>query len=130
MSDTFRVVVAAGSLRSADEAATTFPHAWTEAGVTVETAFNGACLLHLSVAACVLNDTYREARGLDIGLAGVRVTAEGRFDGDWASQGVEYAVELDTAATDHEQAALLARVDEVAEVPRALRAGAPVTRVR
>ena len=43
-------------------------------------AANGAQLLHLSVALCVLNDTYREASRLGIEIDGVAVEADGGFD--------------------------------------------------
>lgn len=129
MTERYEVVVAAGGLRSDDQAATTFPHRWTEQGVTVETAFTGAHLLHLAVAACVLNDTYREATAQGVALRGVRVTAGGVFDEDWHSRGVDYVVELDTPSPADTQEALLAAVDAVAEVPRALRAGSTVRRV-
>jgi uncharacterized OsmC-like protein len=129
MTERYQVVVAAGVLRSPDSGATTFPHRWTDRGVTVETAFTGAHLLHLSVAACVLNDTYREAAARGVSLRGVRVTAGGGFDEDWRSRGVDYVVELDTEAPVGAQDALLDAVDAVAEVPKALRAGSPVRRV-
>lgn len=125
----YQVVAAAGSLRSSDGAAVHFSHHWTAEGVTVESAFTGAHLLHLAAAGCVLNDLYREAGPLGIGLAGVRVTARGGFDGDtWGSTGIEYAVELDCAAPAEQQARLLAVVDQVAEIPRAIRLGGPVRR--
>ena len=125
----FRVVVGAGTLRSSDPAAVRFPHRWTPGGVTVLGEFTGAHLLHLAAAGCVLNDLYREAPGLGIGLAGVRVTARGGFDpATWSSVGIEYAVELDGDGSPDEVAALLDVVDRVAEIPRAIRAGAPVRR--
>jgi hypothetical protein len=61
-------------------------HAWTDEGVTAAPVTNGGQALHLAVALCILNDTYREATGMGI------------------------------------------EVDEVAEIPRAIRAGAAVTR--
>ncbi|MBO3096405.1 OsmC family protein [Cellulomonas dongxiuzhuiae] len=129
MSETYPVVVGAGSLRSSEPGATTVPHRWTSQGVTVEAPFTGAHLLHTAVAGCVLNDLYREADRLGVVLQGVRVAARGGFDGAWESTGITYAVDLDTtsAATDVER--LLAVVDDVAEIPRAVRAGAAVTRV-
>ncbi|WP_218129997.1 OsmC family protein [Pseudonocardia oroxyli] len=90
--------------------------------------FTGAHLLHLAAAGCVLNDLYREAGPLGITLDGVRVTARGGFDEGWASTGIVYSVELDTAASAQEQQALVERVDEVAEIPRALRVGTRVER--
>ncbi|MGW2832706.1 OsmC family protein [Streptomyces sp. NPDC001286] len=130
MADGFGVVVSAGSLRSDDEHAVRFPHRWTPEGVTVEADFTGAHLLHLAAAGCVLNDLYREAAGLGITLDGVRVTASGGFDsGNWTSTGVGYSVTLDSAASAADLDRLLDVVDEVAEIPRALRAGVAVRRV-
>jgi hypothetical protein len=57
------------------------------------------------------------------------VTAAGGFDpGSWASTGITYSVDLASAAPPADLTHLLAVVDEVAEVPRALRAGTSVTR--
>lgn len=128
MAELYEVVAGAGSLRSAAPTAWRVPHRWTAEGVTVEAPFTGAHLLHTAVAGCVLNDLYREAEGLGVDLAGVRVTARGGFDDAWASTGVAYAVELDTAAPADLTERLVARVDEVAEIPRALRAGLRVER--
>jgi uncharacterized OsmC-like protein len=125
----FDVVVSAGTLRSAEPGAVRMPHRWTEDGVTVETAFTGAHLLHLAVAGCVLNDVYREAEGLRLEIHGVRVTATGAFDpGSWRSTGITYAVDVDSLAPDEQIETLLAAVDAVAEIPRAIRAGGPVQR--
>ncbi|GIH16693.1 OsmC family protein [Rugosimonospora africana] len=125
----FTVVVGAGTLRSGDDGAIRFPHRWTAEGVTVEAAFTGAHLLHLSAAGCVLNDLYREASDDDIQLDGVRVTASGGFDEQtWASTGITYHVELDSAASADELTRLLQHVDQVAEIPRAIRAGTTVDR--
>lgn len=130
MSETYDAVVAAGSYRSAAPEAVPFAHRWTDEGVTVEAAFTGAHMLHVAVAGCVLNDLYREARGLGIELDGVRVTASGEYDADWAIDAIAYRVELDTTATPAAVEELLAAVDSVAEVPRAVRRGGPVMRAR
>jgi hypothetical protein len=123
----FDVAVGAGSYRSAD--GVPMPHRWTAEGVTVEAEFTGAHLLHLAAAGCVLNDVYREAAGLGLRLDGVRVTASGGFDTvRWTSTGISYTVELDSPASAADLAQLLAVVDEVAEIPRAIRAGARVER--
>jgi hypothetical protein len=45
--------------------------------VTVEADFTGAHLLHLAAAGCVLNDVYREAAALGIGVDEARVVAAG-----------------------------------------------------
>ena len=125
----FPVVVGAGSFRSADGHEVRFPHRWTPEGVTVEADFTGAHLLHLAAAGCVLNDVYREANDRGIRVDGVRVTASGGFDTDtWSSTGITYRVDVDSTASTQELAQLLDRVDQVAEIPRAIRAGAPVRR--
>lgn len=116
----------AGSLRA--EGGVMLDHAWTDHGVVAEPATTGAQVLHLSVALCVLNDTYREAQRLGIELLGVSVDVDGGFDDEWRSTGIEYSVELDTDASAEELARLRTVVDGVAEIPRALRAGTTVTR--
>lgn len=127
--DQFGVVVGAGSFRSDDGRAVRFPHRWTSEGVTVEADFTGAHLLHLAAAGCVLNDVYREAGELGIRVDGVRVSAAGGFDTQtWASSGIAYRVELRSPAAAEDLARLLDRVDDVAEIPRAIRAGATVQR--
>lgn len=116
----------AGTLRAVE--GVVLHHTWTDEGVVAGPASNGAQLLHLSVALCVLNDTYREAENLGIEIAGVIVEADGGFDDDWRSTGIAYAVTLDSPATAGDLARLSALVDEVAEIPRAIRAGAAVER--
>ncbi len=126
----FEVVAGAGSMMSADGAAVRFPHRWTPGGVTVEADFTGGHLLHLAAAGCVLNDVYREAAALGIGLHGVRVTAAGGFDAaTWQSTGIDYSVEVSSDAPAGQLAQLLQVVDEVAEIPQAIRAGASVRRI-
>lgn len=116
----------AGTLRAAE--GVVLHHTWTDEGVVASPAANGAQLLHLSVALCVLNDTYREAEKLGIEIAGVAVEADGGFGDDWHSTGIAYAVTLDSPATAEDLARLGELVDEVAEIPRAVRAGAGVER--
>jgi hypothetical protein len=120
------VRAAAGSLR--DGEGVVIHHAWTDEGVVVAPVTTGAQVLHLSVALCVLNDSYREAQRLGIELRGVAVEADGGFDDEWRSTGIEYAVIIDSPASAEEVAGLMAAVDEVAEIPRAVRASATVTR--
>jgi len=122
----FGVRASAGTLREGE--GVVLPHAWTEDGVVAAPAANGAQVLHLAVALCVLNDTYREAQRLGVPLAGVAVSADGAFDDTWASTGIGYAVEIDSPAEAERIGELLDVVDAVAEIPRALRAGADVRR--
>ncbi|MFF5296025.1 OsmC family protein [Paractinoplanes globisporus] len=125
----FEVIVGAGSFRSDSPGAVRFPHRWTPEGVTVQADFTGAHLLHLAAAGCVLNDVYREAATLNIRVDGVQVTAAGDFDtSTWTSTGIAYHVELNSPASPDDLARLLTEVDTVAEIPRAIRAGAPVHR--
>jgi hypothetical protein len=105
------------------------PHVWTDGGVLVQAAPNGAGVLHVAVALCVLNDLFRESEALGVEVRGVRVAARGEFDTEtWVSTGITYAVEVDSTAADDAVAKLVARVDEVAEIPRVLRAGTTVER--
>ena len=126
----FEVVVSAGSLRPAPgEGVVMMPHRWTDEGVAVQADFTGAHLYHLAAAGCVLNDLYREAAPLGIELDGVRVRAYGAFDtAMWASTGFEYDVEVATGADPDAVERLLRVVDEVAEIPKALRSGTTVAR--
>lgn len=123
----FGVRVSSGTLRTGD--GVVLPHAWTEDGVLAGPATNGAQVLHLAVALCVLNDTYREAQRLEVPVHGIAVTADGGFDEVWTSTGISYDIALDTTAPSETVQLLLEVVDEVAEIPRALRAGADVRRV-
>ncbi len=129
MDDDFAVRLTAGSLRH-DEPAFVMPHAWTDGGIAVEGDGTGAHLLHAAVAACVLNDLFREARTDGLVVDGVAVVARGRFDDQWSSTGMTYHVEVDSTEDEALLTTLLARVDDVAEIPRALRRGAPVERDR
>ena len=61
---------------------------------------NCAHVLHLSVALCVLNDTHREAERLGVQVDGVSVEADGNFDEEWCSTGIEYSVTIDARTAD------------------------------
>jgi hypothetical protein len=122
----FGVRATAGTLRAQE--GVVLEHSWTDEGVVAGPTANGAQVLHLSVALCIVNDTYREAARLGIEIDGVAVEADGGFDGEWRSTGIDYSVTLDTRASTQDLERLRAVVDEVAEIPRAIRAGASVTR--
>ena len=130
MADDYPAVLTAGSLRDDPATGWLVPHQWTDTGVVIQTMPNGAGVLHVAVALCVLNDTFREAIERDLEVVGVRVSARGEFDVQtWESTGIAYEVEVDSPAPAADVAALLEQVDESAEVPRALRAGMTVERV-
>ena len=127
----FDVVVSAGSLRPAVNGGVVMPHRWTAEGVVIEADFTGAHLYHLAAAGCALNDLYREAERLGIRIDGARVRATGGFDvRTWSSTGIDYEVEVASEASDEEIERLVGVVDEVAEIPKALRSGTTVARRR
>jgi hypothetical protein len=77
----------------------------------------------------VLNDTYREAAALNIEIVGVRVSASGGFDTrTWQSTGIQYVLEIDSPASSRDVEQLRLRVEQVAEIPKALRLGCQVVR--
>jgi hypothetical protein len=60
----------------------------------------------------------------------VGVTVAGGFDtATWQSTGSDYSVEVSSDASADQPAHLLEVVDQVAEIPQAIRAGANVRRV-
>lgn len=65
-----------------------------------------------------------------VGAGSLRSTA-GRavqFPHRWTPEGITYSVQVDTPASAEDLAGFLDVVDAVAEIPRAIRAGAPVRR--
>ncbi len=127
--DDFPVHLSSGSLRADPAQGWVIPHVWTDEGVVVQTQPNGAGVLHVAVALCVLNDLYRESDALGVPVDGVQVGARGQFDTEtWVSTGIDYVVDVASTASADQVAALVARVDEVAEIPRVLRAGMTVER--
>jgi uncharacterized OsmC-like protein len=125
----YEVVVSAGDLRPVSGGGVVMPHRWTTEGVVVQADFTGAHLYHLAAAGCVLNDLYREAERLEIRIDGARVRATGGFDPTtWSSTGIEYKVDVVSEANDELIECLLDVVDDVAEIPRALRCGTTVAR--
>jgi uncharacterized OsmC-like protein len=130
MDNRCEVTVGAGTMMSPSSTAVRFPHQWPDDGVTIEADFTGGHVLNLAVAGCVLNDVYREAAALGIEVKGVRVAAAGGFDtATWQSTGIDYSVEVSSDAPADRLTHLLAVVDQVAEIPQAIRAGAPVQRI-
>jgi uncharacterized OsmC-like protein len=92
--------------------------------------FNGGQLFYLSIAACWSNDLYREAATMGIALDGIEVTV----DGDFAARGsgstpitVDLVVRSPAPADRIRE--LIAEVERVAEIPRAIREG-PLIEVR
>ncbi len=122
--------MSAGSLRPA-AGGVVMPHRWSSEGVVVEADFTGAHLYLLAAAGCVLNDVYREADRLELTIDGARVRAAGGFDPDtWTSTGIDYVVDVASDSSDEEIERLVSVVDDVAEIPKALRSGTTVARRR
>jgi uncharacterized OsmC-like protein len=89
--------------------------------------FNGGQLLYLSVAACWSNDLYREAGTMGIDLDGVEITVDGDFPGRGSgSTPISVDVVVHTAAPEAKVRELIAEVERVAEIPRAIRHATPI----
>lgn len=128
---TFVATASSGTFRPLEHHGVEFGHRWTPDGVVVESEFTGAHLMHLSVAGCILNDVHREAERLGVPVDGVRVTAWGDFDREtWQSSGIAYDVDVKSSAPAGDIDSLLQVVDEVAEIPKALRSIATVESTR
>jgi organic hydroperoxide reductase OsmC/OhrA len=89
--------------------------------------FNGGQLLYLSIAACWSNDLYREAATMGIELDGVELTV----DGDFPSRGsgstpITVDLVVRSRAPDEQVRDLIAEVERIAEIPRAIREGPPI----
>jgi putative redox protein len=89
--------------------------------------FNGGQLLYMSIAACWSNDLYREAATMGVDLDGVEITV----DGDFPSRGsgstpITVDVIVRSEAPEAKVRKLIAEVERVAEIPRAIREGPPI----
>ena len=89
--------------------------------------FSGGQLLYLSIAACLSNDLYREAATMGIELDGVEVAVDGDFPARGeGSTPVTVDVTVRSAAPEAAVRELLAEVERVAEIPRAIRESPPI----
>jgi uncharacterized OsmC-like protein len=89
--------------------------------------FNGGQLFYLSIAACWSNDLYREAATMGIALEAVEITV----DGDFPSRGsgstpITVEVTVTSSAPEEQVRGLIAEVERVAEIPRAIRESPPI----
>ena len=90
--------------------------------------FNGGQLLYLAIAACWSNDLYREAATMHIELDGVEVTVDGDFPARGSgSTPISVDVFVRSSAPEDRVRELIAEVDRVAEIPRAIREGPAIT---
>ena len=89
--------------------------------------FNGGQLLYMSIAACWSNDLYREAATMGIELDGVEISVDGDFPARGSgSTPVTVEVVVRSRAPEEQVRALIAEVERVAEIPRAIREGTPI----
>jgi len=90
--------------------------------------FNGGQLLYLSIAACWSNDLYREAATMGIELDGVEITVDGDFPARGSgSTPISVEVVVRSSAPEARVRDLIAEVERVAEIPRAIRDTTPIT---
>jgi len=84
--------------------------------------FNGGQLLYLSIAACWSNDLYREAATMGIELDGVEITVDGDFPARGSgSTPISVEIVVRSSAPEARVRDLIAEVERVAEIPRAIR---------
>ena len=89
--------------------------------------FNGGQLLYLSIAACWSNDLYREAATMGIELDGVEITVDGDFPARGSdSTPMTVDVVVRSPASGERVRELIAEVERVAEIPRAIRDATPI----
>ena len=90
--------------------------------------FNGGQLLYMAIAACWSNDLYREAATMDIELDGVEVTVDGDFPARGSgSTPISVNVVVRSSAPEDRVRELIAEVEQLAEIPRAIREGPEIT---
>lgn len=84
--------------------------------------FNGGQLFYLSIAACWSNDLFREAATMGIELDGVEITVDGDFPARGSgSTPITVDVTVSSSAPEERIRELIAEVERVAEIPRAIR---------
>lgn len=90
--------------------------------------FSGGQLLYLSIAACWSNDLYREAATVGIELDGVEITVDGDFPARGSgSTPITVDLVVRSSAPEDRIRELIAEVERVAEIPRAIREGPPIS---
>ena len=89
--------------------------------------FSGGQLFYLAIAACLSNDLYREAATMGIELDGVEVTVDGDFpERGGGSTPITADVTVRSSAPEAAVRELIAEVERVAEIPRAIRESPPI----
>jgi putative redox protein len=89
--------------------------------------FNGGQLFYLSIAACWSNDLYREAATMGINLDRVELAVDGDFPARGSgSTPITIDLVVRSSAPEEKVRALIAEVERIAEIPRAIREGPPI----
>jgi uncharacterized OsmC-like protein len=89
--------------------------------------FSGGQLLYMAIAACWSNDLYREAATMGIELHGVEITVDGDFPARGeGSTPITVDVLVRSPAPEERVRELVAEVERVAEIPRAISEGPPI----
>jgi putative redox protein len=89
--------------------------------------FSGGQLMYMAIAACWSNDLYREAATMGIELDGVEITVDGDFPARGeGSTPITVDVVVRSSALEEHVRELIAEVERIAEIPRAIRDGAPI----
>jgi uncharacterized OsmC-like protein len=89
--------------------------------------FSGGQLLYMAIAACWSNDLYREAATMGIELHGVEITVDGDFPARGeGSTPITVDVVVRSPAPEERVRELVAEVERVAEIPRAISEGPPI----
>ena len=86
--------------------------------------FSGGQLFYMSIAACWSNDLHREAATMGIALDRVEITVDGDFPARGSgSTPVTVDLVVRSSAPEDRIRELIAEVERVAEIPRAIREG-------
>ena len=89
--------------------------------------FNGGQLFYLAIAACWSNDLYREAATMGIEVDGIEILVDGDFPGRGSgSTPVTVDVVVRSSGPEERVRELIAEVERVAEIPRAIRDATPI----
>ena len=94
----------------------------------MSSSISGGEVLFLAIATCYCNDLYREGRKLGIQVDGVKVDVDGEFGepGDPARD-VKCRIQVTAQASEEEIRKLVEHTDSIAEIPKSLRNGTPIS---
>jgi len=89
---------------------------------------SGGEILFLAIASCYCNDIYREGRKSGIVVESVEVDVQGDFAGPGdPAFNVECKIKVIAQASEDDIRKLVEHTDSIAEIPKSLRNGTPIT---